>query len=492
MPHQSRWYELLRFGRNLGRAERSKDPLPADAEHWRKVNTPRGEKWVNLNAKGTYKFSDADFPAVMGWQLIGDDKNASDQRCNSDALRGLLLLSIAEMSEREKACEKTPAGLRLLAKQTVHKDMAGKMQKLICKFPSEFDQDTFEARYGHVKDEEVFKDKPEAWGKFKAHIQALTFKDLPQAYKQAQWHFHPVAFIKHMRQCGWLSHDELVQCIPKQALRTGAGVFWEEVRVKPSDSVESTVPDHRIPLNRMMRKYGISNKPLRIASFLGNAIQETGWFRSLQESGGAGQWYAPWFGRGFLQLTHADNYFGYWQWRGRSVPSGLVKALRDATKREAEKPYQDRNKTALQDGNFTELTPEMKVWRTDVDGAQGTTRANIGEALVAPTDSAGFYWAKLKMARYADEQHTLELVRVPTVNSGEKTYYRSSAFWRASAAVNLPSKVEVLYDTRLNGFDARCCAYGVALAVLTEIKFSDAKKLNSLDFPEGYTPRRVK
>ncbi len=77
-------------------------------------------------------------------------------------------------------------------------------------------------------------------------------------------------------------------------------------------------------------------------------------------------------------------------------------------------------------------------------------------------------------------------------NSDEKTYYISAAFWRASAAVSLPSKVEVLYDTRLNGFDARCCAYGVALAVLTEIKFSDAIKLNALDFPEGYTPRRGK
>ncbi len=171
------------------------------------------------------------------------------------------------------------------------------------------------------------------------------------------------------------------------------------------------------------------------------------------------------------------------------MPSGLVKALRDATKREAEKPYQDRNNTALQDGNFTELTPEMKVWRAQVSGGN---RSAITEETLAPSDSAGFYWAKLGVARYADEAHTLERISVATVSSGSKLYYRSSAFWKVSAAVNLPGAVRRTDYSGLNGFDSRCCAYGVALAVLTEIKFSNAIQLNALDYPEGYTPRREK
>jgi len=42
----------------------------------------------------------------------------------------------------------------------------------------------------------------------------------------------------------------------------------------------------------------------------------------------------------------------------------------------------------------------------------------------------------------------------------------------------------------MNGFDSRCSAYGVALAVLGEIRFPDAEGKISLEYPEGYTPRR--
>jgi len=44
----------------------------------------------------------------------------------------------------------------------------------------------------------------------------------------------------------------------------------------------------------------------------------------------------------------------------------------------------------------------------------------------------------------------------------------------------------------LNGFDSRCCAYGVLIAVLSEYKFPDSKGKLNLEFPEGFTPRREK
>lgn len=81
----SGWYELLRFGRNLGRGDAAadKDPLPASAAHWRKISTPAGEEWVDLNATGIFKLSDADFPACAGWTCIADDASTEDQRCDS-------------------------------------------------------------------------------------------------------------------------------------------------------------------------------------------------------------------------------------------------------------------------------------------------------------------------------------------------------------------------------------------------------------------------
>ncbi|NHB63165.1 hypothetical protein [Photorhabdus sp. RW14-46] len=77
------------------------------------------------------------------------------------------------------------------------------------------------------------------------------------------------------------------------------------------------------------------------------------------------------------------------------------------------------------------------------------------------------------MAKYADQPHALERYQVPT-NQGNKVYYRSPSFWEASAAVNLPRSVGKLYHRSLNGFDSRCCAYGYAIAVLSEIKFPNS------------------
>jgi hypothetical protein len=45
------------------------------------------------------------------------------------------------------------------------------------------------------------------------------------------------------------------------------------------------------------------------------------------------------------------------------------------------------------------------------------------------------------MARYADEPHELERVPI-AVNGKTYCYYRSTSFWKASAAVNLPSAIE--------------------------------------------------
>lgn len=69
-------------------------------------------------------------------------------------------------------------------------------------------------------------------------------------------------------------------------------------------------------------------------------------------------------------------------------------------------------------------------------------------------------------------------------------YYRSPAYWRASAAVNLPSRVGRTDYSGLNGFDSRCCAYDVLIAILTEFNFPDDKNKLTQVLPEGYKPKR--
>jgi hypothetical protein len=129
----------------------------------------------------------------------------------------------------------------------------------------------------------------------------------------------------------------------------------------------------------------------------------------------------------------------------------------------------------------------MIEWRDNVRGDPKSSPTTDAE--IAPADSAGFYWVKLQMGKYADEPHRLERQTLPT-GTGEKIYYRSEAFWRASAAVNLPSALRRTYSPALNGFDSRCSAYGVALAVLTETRFPNAQGTPLLGYPEGYSERR--
>ena len=315
----SGWYELLRFGRNMGRSATDKDPLPTNAAHWRKIVTPTGELWADLNADGTYKFSDADFLAIRGWNCFGDDEKPQDQRCDSAKLKRLLISDIQGMDERAKALQDP----LFLFRQTRIDSIAAKLHKAICKFPSEFDQDTMDARYGHIKEEDYFKSDASGknWKALSEHIKALTVTDLPDEYKQAQWHLHPLAFIEQMRKCGWLSKGELKQMVPVTVIR------HQKYRVNQSSPLEhryhwegvnftaasALIDVQCVPLNRMMRKFGITT-PKRQASFLGNAIQETSWLIALAEGSPNGYWYAPWFGRGFLQLTHASNYIEYWRW----------------------------------------------------------------------------------------------------------------------------------------------------------------------------------
>lgn len=66
--------------------------------------------------------------------------------------------------------------------------------------------------------------------------------------------------------------------------------------------------------------------------------------------------------------------------------------------------------------------------------------------------------------------HVLERVAIGT-NRGSKCYFRSRGFWKTSASVSLPEAINTLYSQQLNGFEARCVAYEVVLAVTGEHLF---------------------
>lgn len=53
---------------------------------------------------------------------------------------------------------------------------------------------------------------------------------------------------------------------------------------------------------------GLFGSKARRASLVGQCAQETDWFKTTSEYGGDSTWYAPYYGRGFIQLTHRANY----------------------------------------------------------------------------------------------------------------------------------------------------------------------------------------
>ena len=454
-------YELLRFGRILGTETAQDTPT-----HYRQIPTASGNTWVNLNTEAIKKYSDADFPFWKGWGVADDDTN-NDSRCDSEIVRTILdngtAGSFARLTDAQKQTRLTESSIQQ------------KLQKIFYKFPTEWQNANFEERFGWIKNPtnqggRNQTDEQFTW--FKNHVQAMTFWEQANIGIDANhWHCPPIEFIKHFRKCGWLSESELKQLVPTYAIR---GNNWERVPVH-----NKARKDLRLNINKMLRKYCI-NTPLRMACFFGNALQESGWFGDLPEKNGSSNWYCPWYGRGLLQLTQPYNYKYYWQFRGREISQEFETLI--ARHHEVEimdRSQRKANRDRFQDAEFPNLN-QYFIWREEV-----TNQANID-----PTDSAGFYWIKNSMAKYADETHTLERVTINAVrNQGTKVYYRSSAFWHASAKVNLPAVINNLYSSTLNGFDQRCSAYGNCLAVLTEMKFPDATNNLTLEFPEDY-PRR--
>jgi hypothetical protein len=262
MSSPSGWYELLRFGRNLG-----PDALPANAAHWRKVVTPDGGLWVDLHAPGTFKFSDADFLPVMGWNCFDDDPTKNDQRCDSLHLKTLIRDPDRTNERRMERAQ--------LARRLGEAEVRNKLRRAICKFPSEWDQTDVEKRYGWLETEDF---KPtdddavgaEKWGRFVKHANAVTFLELPDAFLKADWRFHPREFVGHMRKCGWLSRNEMEQ------------IYESHTRPNNNPARFDAIKKYQISLNLMTRKY-LLNTSKRLPHILGQGAAESSFLTAMQE-----------------------------------------------------------------------------------------------------------------------------------------------------------------------------------------------------------------
>lgn len=204
-----------------------------------------------------------------------------------------------------------------------------------------------------------------------------------------------------------------------------------------------------------MRKFGIATRQ-RAAAFLGNAMQETRWFRALaSEDGGDTARYAPWFGRGFLQLTWPGNYIAYFRFRGHQVDDALAKQI-DAAAKSSDRT---RSNGALVAADRN-VSMSMKQWRDGV-GARDAA------------DSAGAYWSWSGAATFADMPMVMHR-EVNAVGGANRAYYRCDSFGQVAATVNLGHPSNRLGG--VNGLVARYEAHASAVVLLGDgVPFPDAQ-----------------
>jgi hydroxyethylthiazole kinase len=337
-PAPSAVYELLRFGRVINTANEAL--TPADVPHWRKVNYPGGNGWVNLNATGVTKFSDADFPHWKGWLLIDDDTDVNSQ-CNSATIRAWLDTDGDGKIDPNEA-------LNRLSNDKIQ----DKLKRTICKFPTEWEKATVDARWGWLMeetDENPAPLTPEDFLRLREHIEALCFwEDSGMTISSKHWHFQPREFIGQMRMCGWLSEGDIVRVTRKTIMdgkKEVGKLTINTIHERLSTSEDTRPPNLNPALQKMMRKYIISS-PHRIAYLMSQLARETERLKYMVEIGDNPYFdkYKPgtdqgkklgntevgdglrFKGRGLIQITGRDNYTNYGTYRGMDFLSDSAAA----------------------------------------------------------------------------------------------------------------------------------------------------------------------
>ncbi len=432
-------FELLRFGRVINTDHETL--VPADAPLWMTVSYPGGTGVVNLAALSIKKFSDADFPHWTGWRLVDDDNDTHSQ-CNSAIIRKL----------QEEGSYETQAS------------------RLICRLPFEWEKSTIDARYKWLMTglpwEQCTPEKTAIWtvpgtqetkdrvlmseedyGRFKAHAEALCF-DSGELSSGGFWHFNPTKFISHLRTCGWLSHEEVSSMIPRK--------YYEGY---PSKPVNVTVPwatsfgrweKYAKDFNNICNKYNIIS-PLRRSAFLGQIYIETGMLRTMTEGGKgqknskgkfvspAAEYYQPFYGRGFMQLTWPQNFDDYRGFRTKNkLPDESSQYVYDDSRitNASEHYWADPRKTVVDKRTREKHTiiddDLLKKWYPRYDPKI------VAEDSFCATDSAGFYWVS------KHHSHEVNINRVPDngitsesigrcsvlVNGGGYGYFERQAYTR--------------------------------------------------------------
>lgn len=451
-------YELLRFGRILSPA-----PTLNSAQEkttWVAVPTDANgtQSYVDISKTSVIKLSDADFPFFAGWQKIDSDNAPLDANGLFSYRRLRQLVGDATATAYEVSQDDPKFSLDdqltyyVQGNDSVRNDLAG----FVCHTRSEWDPVNNDQRYQDLNKPDGYFGKcrdtdPEGYDRFVGFLKKLQFMDQVPVLSGGKklWYFHPLAFIRHFRKCGWLSDSELARSIPRtvidqtkdhnhQVVYPTAGISWRSALSRSQKFIR--------PLNLTLRKYGISNNGLRLSYFLGNAIQESIYLSKTAEVGGAQAHYAPWYGRGIIQLTFEENYRRYGAYKGwRSTPESYRDSLESDLK------------IACDSAGFYWVSCAKAMPKVHNINREGDVRPEMANVTLANI-----------CARYDYHAHAC------AVGFSTMSFRHSTQFERAARAVNTGSPDST---GQMNGLVPRMNVFLSAMAVMSD---------DIIDFPAAY------
>ncbi|WP_232463209.1 M23 family metallopeptidase [Burkholderia ubonensis] len=439
-------YELLRFGRILSQPATlppTPDPnqdtsaTPNPRATWYCIPFARGQQgYIDISKPSIKKVSDADFPFFMGWKKIQGTTAPVDENglWDLDKFKELVRASIGETAEagtdaeaaQQTARQKNEAFQHYIS-DPGHKAVRELLRGFICEAPSEWDSANLDSRYRNLLDEgEHFEGDQDAYNKFLDFVKKLQFWDetgLPAG--GTVWFFHPLAFIRHFRRCGWLSADELAKTMPKFPFYGRQGGTYIALKrrdfyIMNREDVKGAQQPYVNHLSRTIIKYGLSSLHRR-ALFLAQVHWETAQWRnfaahpimhewgygSYNAGNPATRYYAAFYGRGAMQLTWAANYREYGNYCG---------AMRLPNHGEV---YSDRLSP-----NAPRITAKSTHWTVapSDNGTKITWAPRFDPNIVADDpfhacNSAGFYWVSrpfkvgINISRKADQEWSYKTVQ---------------------------------------------------------------------------------
>jgi hypothetical protein len=249
-------YELLRFGRilssspTLGPATGATPP-PVDASlqgnphpqvsmnpraTWMRMTFAAGrEGYVDVSPDTIFKLSDADFSVLAGWQKISEGNTlfGADGLCDIDALKKIVKDTKENQTAQEVALKEEWKKEDVLAAYVKsNKAVRDQLRGFVCEAPSEWDSSNNEDRYGKLKSEGEFYHGDEAgYAIFIKLLKSFQFWDQTDFAKgEKLWYFHPLAFVRLFRRCGFLSASELAKTMPKYPFYARAGAVYAALK----------------------------------------------------------------------------------------------------------------------------------------------------------------------------------------------------------------------------------------------------------------------